>query len=601
MDEKQKMQEILNHSLSGLKEDPFLAQRVIAKAKGEPEMKKKLTSSIVLIVILLLALIGSACAVFSSQVADFFRQYWGRDLGDWIEEGGIARIGESAAVGDVVFTLDEVVYRDRGIYGVGTARAADPRDVLVPMDLADDWRYWSQRDEGQALIRKAEASGGRLLQIDCAPVGFSVDGGATVNSGDVGLYNVRNEDGTITFSFETGGYALEDGTSYRMTLDLSVSGLSPDGEWKEGSRQSRSWTLSFEPAAAAEQPDTAVNAEDIQRSGYEIVIPAVYDETHTLPVRRAVETDFTGLTDPEWFNRTGIQEKKSGSGFVNYTFNDHAVLNVSRELVWYAEYTDELFDYNQIARELDDPDLEPMMLPKQALSFGICDIASNIYYQIGDFTADISLERTELTSITLAEAEAKAEELFDRFHLSGYELAWALDMDVERIRTLGRQYNEFWFEGGGFTNSPRQDFDMATAEDEGYYLYYTPMGVKEISDTRHEITLFITHRGITFASIRSNYTMQDPVEIPEKLIAPQQAVDRLYEEIARSGNGGKVVRVRRVALTYVAIRAEDKQDWMVFFPVWQVLYTDEAGEAQGYSCWAEFNAVSGTLINASFR
>ena len=44
MDEKRRIQEKLNHSLSGLKEDPFLAQRVIAQAKGEPEMKKKLTS-----------------------------------------------------------------------------------------------------------------------------------------------------------------------------------------------------------------------------------------------------------------------------------------------------------------------------------------------------------------------------------------------------------------------------------------------------------------------------------------------------------------------------------------------------------------------------
>ena len=43
MDEKRKMQEILNHSLSGLKENPFLSQRVIAQAKGEEPVKKKLS------------------------------------------------------------------------------------------------------------------------------------------------------------------------------------------------------------------------------------------------------------------------------------------------------------------------------------------------------------------------------------------------------------------------------------------------------------------------------------------------------------------------------------------------------------------------------
>ena len=54
MDEKRKMQSILNHSLSGLKENPFLAQRVIEQAKGEPEMKKKISFALILAMILLI-------------------------------------------------------------------------------------------------------------------------------------------------------------------------------------------------------------------------------------------------------------------------------------------------------------------------------------------------------------------------------------------------------------------------------------------------------------------------------------------------------------------------------------------------------------------
>ena len=110
MDEKRRIQEKLNHSLSGLKEDPFLAQRVIAQAKGEPEMKKKMTSSLVLVIVLCLALIGGAYALFSSQVAEFFGKHWNKDMGDWLQDGKIAQVGESVSVGDVVFTLDEVVY-----------------------------------------------------------------------------------------------------------------------------------------------------------------------------------------------------------------------------------------------------------------------------------------------------------------------------------------------------------------------------------------------------------------------------------------------------------------------------------------------------------
>jgi hypothetical protein len=61
MDEKRKMQEILNRSLSGLTENPFLAQRVIAQAKGEEPVKKKLSFSIVFIIAILL--IGTVTAL----------------------------------------------------------------------------------------------------------------------------------------------------------------------------------------------------------------------------------------------------------------------------------------------------------------------------------------------------------------------------------------------------------------------------------------------------------------------------------------------------------------------------------------------------------
>ena len=64
MDEKRKMQEILNHSLSGLQENPFLPQRVIAQAKGEEPMKKRISFSVIIIVAVLL--IGTMTALAAS-------------------------------------------------------------------------------------------------------------------------------------------------------------------------------------------------------------------------------------------------------------------------------------------------------------------------------------------------------------------------------------------------------------------------------------------------------------------------------------------------------------------------------------------------------
>ena len=62
MDEKRRMQQILNHSLSGLKENPFLAQRIIEQGKGEPEMKKKLSFAFILAMVLLVLLAAAAIA-----------------------------------------------------------------------------------------------------------------------------------------------------------------------------------------------------------------------------------------------------------------------------------------------------------------------------------------------------------------------------------------------------------------------------------------------------------------------------------------------------------------------------------------------------------
>ena len=62
MDEKRRMQNTLNQSLSGLKENPFLAQRVIEQAKGEPVMKKKISFAFILAMILLFLLAAAAIA-----------------------------------------------------------------------------------------------------------------------------------------------------------------------------------------------------------------------------------------------------------------------------------------------------------------------------------------------------------------------------------------------------------------------------------------------------------------------------------------------------------------------------------------------------------
>ena len=604
-EEQEKVQEAMNSALSGLQEDPWLTQRVLANAKGEEPVKRKISLALVLGIVGIIAVMGTTYALFSSKVAEFFDRHWGHDYGDWLQGGKIAQIGDTFTLGDVNFTLDEVIYRDRRLYAVGTARVMNDKDVLVPMDVVDGWELEEvmQGDEAQSLIRQAKETGGRMLCIDCAPERIGVDNGSMVNAGDVGMYNLRNEDGSITFSFETGGYALEDGTTYQMELSIDVD------EWTEAGRAEndpvdyQTWTVSFQPIVMMEtdEPENPIqmSSEAVQQTGYEILIPSSYQETGMMPVYQAIETNFTKTMQPEWFNKSGVA-KKEGKKSVSLTFYDHAQLVYGRDSIWYAEYTDELFDYNWRERETYNPDVKPMMLPKQALSQGITYMAGQVYSGHEDFTKGVVFEHDKMTHLSLKDALQTADTLFEKLGLQGYELAWKLDMNLDRIQTLGEAYNHYWFEGEGYSNAPRLDYVAATTEDEGYFLVYTPLGVDNVCDGRHQITLFVSSRGIVYANIVSAYSRGEETYTSGHLITPENAVTRLYTEAEKSRDNIQVKSIERVALTYVAVRAENKKDGMVFAPVWQVLFKEE-GEDEEYTSWAEINAINGSLIDAIFR
>ena len=351
---------------------------------------------------------------------------------------------------------------------------------------------------------------------------------------NAGVYNVRNDDGSITFSFEASGYALEDGSTYQVMLDYETAELGTDGKRVEGSLKLQSGTVSFMPVMMAERTDepesTATITENIPQDGYEIIVPDEYRETGTIPYYQAVANDFTAVVRPEWFNRSEILKKEFDTGYAYYVFNDHAVLDVAPEYVGYREYTDEQFDYNWRAREVDDPNLEPAWSDKQAFSYNIAEVASFVNWG-DDFAKDTAFEKKQLTYLSFEDAEGSAKKMMELLHLSGYELTWALDMDLDRIKTLGKEYNEYWYESGsGFTNSPRYDYDLAATEDEGYYLIYTQTSAAGLDETQGEASFFITKRGIVYAEVRCYYMMGEKAGASDTLITSGKAVERLYEE-----------------------------------------------------------------------
>ncbi|MBR6030084.1 MAG: DUF4179 domain-containing protein [Clostridia bacterium] len=549
-------------------------------------MKRKRSAALVLVIVLGLALMGTAYAVFSSQVAEFFSRHWNQELGESLQEGKIAQIGESVTIGDVVFTLDEIVYRDRALYGLGTARPLRDGDVIVPFDLGDDPECFQASDEAKALVEKAAISGGRLLVTYSMPRKIGVDDGTLLTPGCVGYYDIANGDGSVTFSFEASdGFAISEGTSYQIQMESCTEQIDPSGAIVEGSRLRADWTVSCMPVfmtePASQASDRPVTIEN--RDGYELVTPVQYQETGILPIYQAVETDFSSTVDPVWFNRTGIA---AGIGTDEIRFTDHAILNPASEALFYYEFTDDNYT--------------------EAPSNIIVDRAW--VREWSGHRGEFSLDRTELTGITLSEAQAQAEAMMARLGIDSndYVCVEALDLSLERIRTMGAIWEQAIVDGELLVDDDYQPYDYASipATEEGYYLKYFPLGIDTSpAGGRHSVIFYVTSRGIVYAAVRNAFTRGEILSTPEALITPDAAIARLAEVLSRSlsWNDRNIQAIQQAALTYEAVRADNKADGMVFVPVWMILYQDESAVKSDSFCYALINAVDGTLIDASFR
>lgn len=69
--DKHKIQHALDTVLSGLQDDPFLAQRVMTQAKGRKKMKKKVSAGLTFAVILILV----AVTAFAVGLASYFSRF----------------------------------------------------------------------------------------------------------------------------------------------------------------------------------------------------------------------------------------------------------------------------------------------------------------------------------------------------------------------------------------------------------------------------------------------------------------------------------------------------------------------------------------------
>lgn len=605
-------------------EIPASCSRVLMDTAGslkeESEMKRgysprPTTRFALVLALVIISMMGVALAAFYPQITGFFGLHYGKDTQAWLEQGDIALPADSVQVEGVTFTLEEVAYRNHGLYGLVTITPGDGV-VLLSEDsnVGDAYgyavHYGDKAPEGTITIQEKAAQDGSAIKH----VGFYLDkigvnGGALLepNGWGCGVYPQR--DGSIQILFEVeDGIAISEGDTYTMQMTALVRNVSPDGVVDYENPINQTWAVKIKPepfaevvgtpADAAKAPATVAPSVGNTTAEMQIIVPDKYTANSTLPVYKATERDFSQSMDYSWFNQSGVAEEtldlRHVGGMVD--FNDGGHLDWGSYYLYYNTYDG---TYEAVS-ELADGGTFTETLPKNALTSDISSIASWMVMGFPGTGEVYALEHTQLSTISLDEAKARAEALMAKLGVTGYTCTAALDMGVERIHKMGAMYNAAIDSGVMYTNAFRYDYSTATTADEGYYLCYHKFGTDGDMAGQFEAVFYVTADGIKSINLRDAYEQGDVIHTPAKLVDASTVAAALPGEMADSRYPEELKQITRATLTWMPVRA-DKGDSMVMTPVWVLSYLTAEGEQQGYECWAVFDAIDGSLIDSVFN
>lgn len=222
----------------------------LAKLEEEKRPASRLSlRTAVILVAALLALGGVAYAMIQSKTADIFGWFYGGEMKEELLAGDIAPSGQSHRLGDIVYTLDEVIYRGGTVYGTGTMRAAEGANIVL---MAEDYfvdepagyllHYGGETipEDAPSYAELAEERNAKIILAMCRPNGI-LNEDDSLNASEIGYSLMPQHDGSIRFYFQFAGGAVEDGRMteqsidraqiYRLSLLVLSWEVTRDGEW----------------------------------------------------------------------------------------------------------------------------------------------------------------------------------------------------------------------------------------------------------------------------------------------------------------------------------------------------------------------------------
>lgn len=121
--DKQIIQQVFQSSLSGIQDDPWMAQRVLDKAHetGGFVAKKKISLAMVLLIVSLFLSFTVALAAIMSNTAQRFGELYGEEWKDEALSGDVDTSNPSVQIGDVIYAMDDVIVTGLELEGGLTA------------------------------------------------------------------------------------------------------------------------------------------------------------------------------------------------------------------------------------------------------------------------------------------------------------------------------------------------------------------------------------------------------------------------------------------------------------------------------------------------
>lgn len=573
--------------------------RRLTSERKEPVMKRKLTLAPVLVLVLVL-LAGMAVAAMYPGTRERFTQFYGEAWGDRLGQGDAAQIGASHTLGDVTYTVVDVIYEGGRLFGTVVMEPAEGANVvLIPEDtdvndpMGVNVGYGETAPEGAKSYREvAKERGAKILLAKCVPAGYVLDG--TLLRGDIGYFDTATPEGAILSSFELHGQngMIEQAERYELRLSLHNWEITPEGErlreepnntWKKAE-----WDVTVEPVVKERAPEET--PAPVAADGMAVMTPDGYDGK--LPEYQLTEADLLAATKPEMITGAKAAQEKSGEGWKNYTFEDDDLMQISREDVYFYAYegTEEITYETEKGKQTESVprDELPEYLYTLASWERFITEQSSCYERPG--------EVADLAAISLADAKAKLEALLAQMGVKDVEMAYACAVDMAYAKPLSDKRNTEIAEGKLLNNNP-YDLSGMTEQDEGYYLVYKAAvdGVP-VSEEYLSVSAFVNADGIRHLSLRAPYRRGEAGKTID-CISAEDALAAVVHEAGKSWipeMAQRFEKAMRAELAYSVYGANK------LVPTWHIYALDSD---EGEDVWiteAVVDAGSGKVLSASW-